>query len=270
MDRQFKEKWSDVFLRYRSLRVPWQVCLGNHDYEGDPTAQISFTNGARNPGSLWQCPAENYKFTHPLPGGGHAEFFALDTNGCQEGVRNAYPHSLCDLQTQVTELGEKLSSSEATWKIVFGHHPMYNKGARHSIEGHLLREGCHLEETLTSNGAIAYFCGHEHVFQHHRSMGIDHFGCGASGAEYSGFYGGRCEDNTCPGWVDEKDNIGFVEVSLNTTSMYVSFISADESVIHTIHRPLVAEEEELHLNALLGDEVLDRSCVDIANQSLRC
>jgi len=41
-DPQFKRCWSDVFLKYESLRVPWRMILGNHDYMGIPHAQIDF------------------------------------------------------------------------------------------------------------------------------------------------------------------------------------------------------------------------------------
>mmetsp|Transcript_3150 Transcript_3150/g.5652 ORF Transcript_3150/g.5652 Transcript_3150/m.5652 type:complete len:467 (-) Transcript_3150:378-1778(-) len=245
-DRQFREKWIKVFLKYNSLRVPWHVCLGNHDYEGNPKAQIEFTSSANNPGGYWHCPSENYDFSCPLPGGGCADFFALDTNACSTSLEWKYPNALPLLQAHVdTVLRSKLSASQATWKLVFGHHPMYNQGSRHWTQGHLLREECHLEESLVANGVHAYFCGHEHVFQHHFCHGVDHFCCGASGASYSNFYGGRCGDKTSPGWADEALHAGFAEVCLTSTSMTVSFISADESVIHTVHRDLPSKCEGL-------------------------
>ncbi len=38
-DPLFRTVWRDTFLPYDSLRVPWKVILGNHDYEvrGDTT-----------------------------------------------------------------------------------------------------------------------------------------------------------------------------------------------------------------------------------------
>merc|ERR1712187_647429 len=98
-------------------------------------------------------------------------------------LHHSYPSLLPELQTEVGVLGSKLSSSNATWKIVFGHHPLYTQGKRHHTEAQILREQCGLDEVLAKNLVSAYFCGHEHVFQHHRSQDVDHFGCGASGAE---------------------------------------------------------------------------------------
>merc|ERR1712187_88680 len=135
------------------------------------------------------------------------------------------------------ELQKKLSASQATWKVVFGHHPVYNKGRRHHTEGRLLRDQYGLDDCLTSGGAQAYFCGHEHNFQHHRCKGIDHFGCGASGAEYAGFYRGL-GGSTAPGWFDEGAQAGYVEVSLTSCMMTVSFVAATGSIIQTVQRPL--------------------------------
>jgi len=46
------------------------------------------------------------------------------------------------------------------------------------------------DDVLIANGVDAYFCGHEHLFQHHHCNGVDHFVCGASGAEDGGLVGG--------------------------------------------------------------------------------
>ena len=97
----FHTQWADVFIRpFPSLRVPWMIALGNHDYYGNTDAQIDFTRHATNPFGLWQCPDRNYSFAtdmfgSPMPGQvqAHAlsqaqaelrpsvEFFCLDTNG---------------------------------------------------------------------------------------------------------------------------------------------------------------------------------------------
>lgn len=67
-DKKFATSWQDVFLRYESLRVPWKVVLGNHDYQSDPQAQVDFTLDERNPHGLWQMPARNYQFAYDSKG----------------------------------------------------------------------------------------------------------------------------------------------------------------------------------------------------------
>jgi len=235
-DKKFKSCWQDVFLCHESLKVPWQVCLGNHDYEGNPQAQIDFTSCARNPDKLWQCPAGNYGFSHDLPGGGAVDLFALDTNACQEDVRYNYPLADMNMHKHVDQLQKTLDASGAAWKIVFGHHPVHNRGVRDFGEGKRIREEYGLERALVSGGAQAYFCGHEHVFQHHHVSGVDHFGCGAADAVGLGCYGGlKALEQSRPGWIDES-HAGFVEVALTARSMEVSFVSTGGRVVHSIQR----------------------------------
>jgi len=87
-DPQFNTKWFQVFIRpFLSLQVPWKVCLGNHDYYGNPQSQIDYTKHPANYRGLWQCPSNNYNFkvndlgqedagcANPL-----VEFFCIDTN----------------------------------------------------------------------------------------------------------------------------------------------------------------------------------------------
>ena len=63
-DPKFQTHWSEMFLRYERLCVPWRLILGNHDYQTNPQAQIDFTNDQRrNRGGLWQMPAPTYSFS---------------------------------------------------------------------------------------------------------------------------------------------------------------------------------------------------------------
>ena len=144
-DPLFKEYWIDVFLCYRSLNVPWMVCLGNHDYMGNPQAQIDFTNHPLNPSGLWRCPSTNYSFSLPLspnlpsPNSPFVDFFCLDTNGAQFACRKKYPTIAEDLKVYITELSNKLAASTAKWKIVYAHHPLFTKSKQHGTIGKCLR-----------------------------------------------------------------------------------------------------------------------------------
>ncbi|KAK3255574.1 hypothetical protein CYMTET_35248 [Cymbomonas tetramitiformis] len=242
-DTQFRDSWEDVFLCYKGLRIPWKICLGNHDYMGDPEAQIRFTSSQNNPGGLWQCPAKNFIFSHKLQGTSESEisvdFFVLDTNGCQGHVQRSHPRTKEELSHNIAFLEKAVAKSSATWKIVCGHHPMYTRGRRHGVLARLLRDaaqnGYALEAALKRSGAHAYFSGHEHVFQHHNSCGIDHFVCGASGAEHTGFYGGESQQENLD-WVDARHAPGFVAVNISASRLKVDFIGVDGSIMHTVER----------------------------------
>jgi tartrate-resistant acid phosphatase type 5 len=154
-DPKFQESWERVFLGHENLRVPWKVVLGNHDYMENFQAQIDFTHHANNPKGLWQMPGQNYKFTHNVPGESSAdpaafsaEFFALDTNGCQGHVRRSHPGSETDLIGYIADLSSALAASRADWKIVFAHHPLYTVGLNHGGIGRCLRD-----ETYTHGSA---------------------------------------------------------------------------------------------------------------------
>ena len=50
-------------------------------------------------------------------------------------TRAAYPDSVDRLHDTVLQLQERLSACTSEWKVVFGHHPIYTKGAHHRRNG---------------------------------------------------------------------------------------------------------------------------------------
>lgn len=182
------------------------MVLGNHDYMGNPHAQIEFTTHPKNILNLWHMPNNFYKVSprdDKL-----AEFFVMDTNGCQNHVQRSHPETVNDLRTQMTWLKTGLKESMAQWKFVIGHHPMHNKGRGHGSVAKCLREehytcrfrprgrycspneyeeeqvrGFGMENVVCPHTRVLYLSGHEHVFQHHFARGVQHVVCGNSGAE---------------------------------------------------------------------------------------
>lgn len=155
-DPLFQEAWQDVFLPHQRLRVPWKLVLGNHDYMGNPQAQIDFTAHDKNPSGLWQLPAQNYAFTHEVPAAPapfSVDFFALDTNGCQGHVRRSHPESEQALSGHIARLQDALAASTADWKIVFAHHPLYTVGVNHGVLGRCLRDETYTFEGRSGVGA---------------------------------------------------------------------------------------------------------------------
>ncbi|RYG60536.1 hypothetical protein EON64_19215, partial [archaeon] len=148
-DPQFVSAWKNVFLRYPSLRVPWCVVLGNHDYMGNPKAQVDFHyDTVSNEDRLWYMPDTNYKLTYASSGedkkaGGKpsVDIFCIDTNGCQDHVRRTHPEIVAQMYVSLDKLRQDLSMSSADFKIVCGHHPLYTQVSLHSnikMHTHLL------------------------------------------------------------------------------------------------------------------------------------
>jgi len=249
-DRKFKTHWEDVFLIHSSLRVPWHVALGNHDYDGNPDAQIEFSSHPSNPSDpsnpgrgLWNMPAQNYKFSISSPLSDDTpslpsfsiDFFCLNTCGVQFSTRYRDPDLHMKLHSYIAELAESLRASTATWKIVFAHHPMYTKGLKHGVLGRCLRdrqytdlngyqgEGYSLENVLVAGGVDAYITGHEHRLQYHNSRGVNNFVVGAAG--YSNrFYGGPDEEAKID-WYDKTGKSGFLSVQATRSQLTFQYMT---------------------------------------------
>lgn len=218
-DPLFDTVWRDVYLEHASLRCPWHLVLGNHDYRGNPEAQIAYSSSERNSDRIWNMPAKNYSFSC-----GQVDLFALDTNGAQSSVQMDYPTAACDLHQNIDDLDRKLQAADSSnLKIVFAHHPMYTRGKYHSMIGRSLRTTYGLEEVLARNKVDLYITGHEHVFQYHTERGVHSFVCGAS-CEYK-FYGG--EDKTQPiTWADYSRSLGFLSLEIRRDlSVSVRFLA---------------------------------------------
>ena len=151
------EKINAVFERpYQALLkqgVKFHACLGNHDIVTD--------NGnpqVRYPGFNMQG-RRYYTFRREA-----VQFFALDTNG------NA------DWQNQLIWLEKELSSSDAPWKIVFGHHQIYSSG-QYGVNQPFIQR---LTPLFKKYGVQAYINGHEHDYERTRSInGTTYLICGA-------------------------------------------------------------------------------------------
>ena len=78
-DPMWSYLWTNVYLQFSSLNIPWYAVLGNHDYgygQSGVQAQIDKTQE----GGLWHMPALNYSQRFDLPSGsGSVEIIFIDT-----------------------------------------------------------------------------------------------------------------------------------------------------------------------------------------------
>jgi tartrate-resistant acid phosphatase type 5 len=160
-----------------SLRVPWHVILGNHDYHGNCEAQLAYARQS----SRWSMPARYYMQTHHIQGT-RADFFYLDTTplvkmyyyrGFEDRIRdNLISQSV---PAQLAWFKAALMGSKAQWKIVFGHHPIYS-GGEHGDQPDLIKS---ILPLLREHNVHAYFNGHDHDLQHLVAGNINLFCTGA-------------------------------------------------------------------------------------------
>ena len=140
------EKIQAVFERpYQPLLkqgVKFYACLGNHDIRtanGDPQV--------RYPGFNMQ--GRFYTFRRDP-----VQFFALDTN------------SNADWDTQLTWLEKELSRSDAPWKVVFGHHPVYSSGHYGDNQTFIKQ----FTPLFQKYGVQLYINGHDHNYERSRPI----------------------------------------------------------------------------------------------------
>lgn len=127
-------KWS-VVRPLAAIGVPLYPVLGNHDYCGNPDAQI----GAPIPN--WNMPAREYTLRSKL-----ADFAFIDTTPIANGTRA--PHAL--------------TFGSGVWRIVVGHHTVVSSG----YHGYLPRDEHarmrQLIDPMRRAKVDLYLCGHDH------------------------------------------------------------------------------------------------------------
>jgi tartrate-resistant acid phosphatase type 5 len=153
-DPRWKTWWSDL---YDPLGIEFYASLGNHDwgFADSPAAEILYA--ARSPS--WRMPATHYTFS-----AGPVQFFALDT-------QTLSAHQLLWLE-------EELEKSDAPWKLVYAHHPIYSAGD-HGDNDAMIE---HLLPVLRGSADI-YLAGHDHDMQHLKPADDLHFFVAGSGGQ---------------------------------------------------------------------------------------
>lgn len=144
-DRQ----WEDCVVQpYEGLGIPIYASLGNHDYNGDPDAQIARSTIDER----WRLPARYYTFSRTLLDGTTIQFFVLDTTPILRGLDG--------VEMQLRWLEDELSRSRADWKIAAGHHPMIT-----NVEVADPGRFAELLPLFSRHGVALYLAGHAHVLK---------------------------------------------------------------------------------------------------------
>lgn len=176
-DPQWKSSFEDVYVA-PSLQTPWHALLGNHDYRGNPQAQLDYAEHS----SRWRMPARYYKVAGGSVGTPHADLFMLDTSPLVHSYRTKVESVIArnvvsqDVPAQLAWLDRELAASRAPWKLVFGHHTIYSGGSTHGNTPELIAQ---LKPILERHGVQAYINGHDHDLQHIRVGTVDYIGTGA-------------------------------------------------------------------------------------------
>ena len=166
-----------------ALQSRWYSVLGNHDWMGDVPAQIQYSQQS----DRWYMPAQYYAETMTLDDATDERpatrilMVFLDTTPLATSAdrRDRFSDSgVWDVDDQMAWFERTLAGSDADWKLVFGHHPIYVGSTSYSDNATLIER---LVPLLNRYGVQAYICGHDHNLQHHRPPGspVDYFVSGA-------------------------------------------------------------------------------------------
>ena len=160
--RVFEEPYA--FLLEKN--VEFRACLGNHDIKtNNGNSQIEYPQ--------FNMKGRYYTFRHKP-----VQFFALDTSAALETSDDrkgsAWHKQLKWLEKELRKTNRK---NKVTWKIVFGHHPVFSS-ASYGVEEKLVKD---LVPLFKEYGVHLYICGHDHVYERTLSIeGTTYLICGAS------------------------------------------------------------------------------------------
>ena len=175
-DAKWRRSYEAIYTA-ASLQSRWYSVLGNHDWQGDYQAQIDYTATS----DRWYLPERYYAETLAVNDTTDVLMVFLDTTPLVEPDENRGKYNdtdVWDAERQIEWLDTTLAASDATWKLVFGHHPIY-VGSTSYVDNPTLIDL--LVPVLEARGVQAYVCGHDHNLQHHRTAdgNVDYFISGA-------------------------------------------------------------------------------------------
>lgn len=176
-DPQWRTSFEAIYTA-PSLQVPWFVALGNHDYKGNPQAQLDYAAKS----ARWKMPRRYYQLSGADLGAPELDLFVIDTSPLVHEYREKVDAPIAanvatqDTNAQLAWLDRSLGASTAPIKIVAGHHTLRSGGSGHGDTPEIVERVLPL---LQRHRVTAYVNGHDHDLQHIRADGLDYLCCGA-------------------------------------------------------------------------------------------
>jgi tartrate-resistant acid phosphatase type 5 len=223
-DRQFTTSFEQVYAD-SALQVPWYVALGNHDYQGDPQAQVDYTQVSRR----WHMPARYFSVVKKIDDSTSVELFLIDTTPFITEYKKEPKYARvarADTRPQLRWLDSALAASTAQWKIVFGHHPVYSASPKHGNTTELVRD---LKPLLEKYHVQVYVAGHDHNLQDLHTRAVEYFISGGGSEARPAGRDARTRFSAT--------SAGFVAVQLTPSTLWARFIN---SVGKTLYATTVA------------------------------
>jgi 3',5'-cyclic AMP phosphodiesterase CpdA len=197
-----------------ALKVTWYPALGNHDYRGNPDAQVEYSKIS----SRWNMPARYYTFVKKIQNRVNARFIVLDTEMLIREYQKLSKTSTYDTIAQLVWLKEILARATERWIIVSGHHPVFSAGSLHGNTDELITM---IKPLFDQFGVDFYICGHDHNFEHARAprQTTDYIVTGT---------GGNVRNVSASSYtIFSASMLGFTYITLSNDNAVVHFVSTD-------------------------------------------
>jgi len=230
-DHNWLASFEDIYTAH-SLQTDWYAVLGNHDYRGEPQAEVEYTEVDRR----WNMPARYYSkifFVDDDTTQGILLVFIDTTPFLSESYQNNKFHMQGqDTTVQRSWLEKTLSETPANvkWKLVFGHHPVYTGGGR--MKAVETTEMKRLFEPIFQKYHVdAYICGHDHNLQYIKPPGFTHYFVSGAGSELS-----RTVVHPEGGIFARAEN-GFMNITISPKQMHVTVVNYKGENIYAVTIP---------------------------------
>ncbi|HYE96232.1 MAG TPA: tartrate-resistant acid phosphatase type 5 family protein [Rubricoccaceae bacterium] len=239
-DDKFETSFERIYTA-SALQERWFMTLGNHDWQGRVGPQIEYTERSRR----WYLPANYYASEMDMDDSTRVLLVFLDTTPLVDGeIRGRYdPNGHWNPEAQYRWLDSTLARSEAQWKLVFGHHPVYVGSSRYRDSPELIER---LVPILERHRVQAYICGHDHNLQHLKRDGSPvHYFLSGGGSLTRGI-------RQTPNTLFAVRTSGYMAFSLTASQMYVQFFGPRRQVYYFANVP-VSEDDGVAPPVATGD-----------------
>lgn len=225
-------KWSDYYTNVftgSNLYCPWYAILGNHDYQGNPDAQVNYYLEKKD--SRWIMPSRYYSVTYKF-GDKTIQIVAIDTveialltssllmTDHQIKSSNINHNSK---NNQLIWLENILSQSTADWLIVMGHYNLYTAGY-HGSNHEMIRI---LKPLFVKYHIDMYICGHCHNLEHLTDHNIEYIvsGSGTKNGLVGKIFQSKFGSGSC----------GYTIHQINNNIMTTSFLDQFSTVLYSFN-----------------------------------
>lgn len=205
-----------------ALQVPWYPALGNHDYYGNPDAEIAYSGVNKH----WNMSARYYTFTRQVDRRTYARFIILDTQGLINSYQALSDTTQLDSIPQYVWLKKQLSESTEKWIFVTGHHPVYSASSFHGDTYEMKK---FIKPLFDQYKVDFYICGHDHHFEHAKDNEYTDYIVSGTG----GYVRPEGKNDRT---VYSMSKAGFLYMSVTTDTAKLYFITAKNEIGYSIKK----------------------------------